>query len=96
MTMPKTFKALRHDLNEARRKAHTRKVGMPTWAKAAAIGLLAKVKSDGSSVGANTDPLIRDKKLSDQITTSAAISTLAIAINSNDKSLLSKAKSVTK
>ena len=94
--MPKTFKAFRHDLNEARRKAGARKVGMPTWAKAAALGLLAKVKSDGNSISSNSDPLIRDQKLSDQITTSAAISTLAIAINSNDKSLLSKAKSVTK
>ena len=85
-----TFRA---ELDEARRQM-TRKQGLPTWAKTAAVGLLAKVNSDASQVKSNEDPKIRDAKLASAITTTAAISTLGIAVSSQDKTLMGRAKSL--
>ena len=94
--MAKDYWQLKSELKEARRKRVTRTQGLPSWAKVAATGLLASINSDGNSVGANDDPKIRDKKLASQITKTAAITTLGLAINTQDKTLMSKAKSLTK
>jgi hypothetical protein len=94
--MAKDYWQLRSELKEAKRKRVTQKQGLPSWAKVAATGLLASINSDGNSAGANDDPKIRDKKLANQITKTAAIATLGIAVNSRDKTLLSKARSLAK
>ena len=91
----KDWFSFREELKEARR-VKTRKQGLPTWAKTAAVGLLAKVNSDANAVKANDDAKIRDTKLASAITTSAAISTLGIAVSSQDKTLMGRAKSLGK
>ena len=86
----------REELTERRRTVVKRKTGLPTWAKGAALTMLNKVNNDANSFVGNTDPKIKDQKLASAITTSAAITTLGLAINSNDKSLVGRAKSMMK
>ena len=90
--MAKSFKEMRKEMSEARRGSR----GAPAWAKTASLGLLAKVNSDANAVKANDDPKIRDSKLASAITATASIATLGIAINTKDKSMLSRAKSIGK
>ena len=86
----------REELEEARRKVVTRKQGLPSWAKGAALVMLNKVKNDTNGFVGNSDPKIKDQKLASAITTSAAITTLGMAVNSNDKTLVGRAKSMMK
>ena len=89
----KDFFRFREELEEARRTVtKSRKVGAPLWAKGTATVLATKVYSKGKEVKAQDDPKIRDGKLADQISLSAALTTLGIAVSSNDKTLISKAK----
>ena len=93
----KDFFQFRDELKEARNQRQVvRKVGLPVWAKTAALGLLNKVRQDGNAYVSNDDPKVKDRKLASAITTSAAISTLGLAVNSNDKTLVSRAKSMMK
>ena len=87
-----TFRA---QLDEARRQM-TRKQGLPAWAKTAAVGMLAKVNSDANAYVGNDDPKVKDRKLASAITTTAAISTLGIAVSSQDKTLMGRAKALSK
>ena len=91
----KDFFRFREELQERTRKM-TRKQGMPTWAKTAAVGLLTKVNSDANAYVQNDDPKVKDRKLASAITTSAAITTLGLAVSTQDKTLLGRAKSLGK
>ena len=82
----------REELEERRTVTRSRKIGAPLWAKGAAVVLATKVSSKGKEVKAQDDPKVRDGKLADQISLSAALTTLGIAVSSNDKTLLSKAR----
>ena len=81
---------------EIQERARVRTQGLPAWAKSAAVGMLAKVNADASAYVSNSDPKIKDQKLASAITTSAAISTLGLAVNTQDKTLLGRAKSLAK
>jgi hypothetical protein len=87
----KTFKELREG-----KRTKTKKRGLPTWAKGASIGILAKLLSVKSGVNPNNDSGIRDQKLADMIALSASMNLIGMAVNSQDKSLVSKAKSMSK
>ena len=88
--MSKDFFQLRHELEERRKQ------GLPTWAKTAAVGMLAKVNADASAYANAQDQKTKDKRLASAITTSAAISTLGLAVSTKDKSLMGRAKSLAK
>jgi hypothetical protein len=95
----KTFKELREGKSKGSRNTRqvmTKKQGLPTWAKGAAVGLLAKLMSAKSSVNPNNDSGIRDERLADMIALSASMNLLGMAVNTQDKSLASKAKSFSK
>ena len=95
----KDWDKLREELQELQeRKSVTkkRKVGAPLWAKGAAVMLAAKVNSKRNEVKRTEDPKVRDGKLADQIALSAAITTLGIAVSSDDKTLLSRVRRVVK
>lgn len=89
----KDFFRLRKELQE---RARVRTQGLPAWAKTAAVGMLTKVNSDANAFVNNKDPKIKDQKLASAITTSAAISTLGLAVNSKDKALLGRAKALSR
>ena len=89
----KDFWQLRVELDEARAR---RQMGLPTWAKGAAMGLLTKVRTSGASIMSNDDPKVRDKMLSRQITYAAALSALGMSVNSKDKTLVTKARSLSR
>ena len=86
----KTFKELR----EGKRGRTVRKQGLPTWAKTASMGLYAKLMSLKGSVNPNNDSAIRDEKLAGMIALSASMSLLGMAVNTQDKSMVSRAKSM--
>ena len=90
--MAKSFKQMRTEMSEAKRGRR----GAPTWAKTAALGLLAKVNSDANAAKAQDDPKVRDSKLASAIKGTASIATLGIAVNTKDKSMVGRAKSIGK
>ena len=89
----KDFDRLREELQEGRSGTRKRKVGAPLWAKGVAVMLAAKVNSKRNEVKAEDDPKVRDGKLADEIALSAAITTLGIAVSSDDKTIASKVRS---
>ena len=90
----KDWWTLRQELEEAKRRVVRRKVGLPAWAKTASLGLLTKVNSDANAFVNNDDPKIKDQKLASAIKTSAALTTLGLAVSSNDKTMVGRAKAM--
>ena len=58
------------------------------------MGLYAKLMSLKGSVNSNNDSAIRDEKLAGMIALSASMSLLGMAVNTQDKSMVSRAKSM--
>ena len=56
------------------------------------MGLYAKLLSLKGSVNPNNDSAIRDEKLAGMIALSASMNLLGMAVNTQDKSLVSRAK----